>query len=320
MPISLRGVVRAFATAPLAQRALLLAGRTRPGFRLLNRLSGTRCVYASFGEAWEACRRRREPSYEHNEPLHNVFLELPPRPSDYPALVHFAAIGSGRAFEFGSSVGNVYYLYRRLSRGWSWEWTGYDLPDVVRSGRDIARERGEKDLAFTTDLAAGRGCDVVLFSGSLHYWEDSIAEFFRRLGSLPPHVIVNRSPLRRRGANVVVIQRERGSYAFPCLVRSREGLTAEFADLGYELVDDWTEPGLSYVMPLLPEYSVPAYSGFYFRRTAEKRQTSESEREPVREANLSGARARSVIEGTPRPRPARAAETHRNRRSSADTR
>ncbi len=287
MPISLRGVARSFAAAPPSRQALLLAGRTKLGLRLLNGLSGTRRVYPSFAKAWEACRRSNDRSYEHNEELHQVFLDLPPRPSDYPVLVHLTEIGGGRTFEFGSSTGNIYYMYRRLCPDFHWDWTGYDLPDVTEAGRALARERGETNLHFSDDIAAGRGCDLALFSGSLHYWEASIATFFSRLGSLPPHVIVNRSPLRRRGDDVVVIQRERGAFAFPCMLRSRERLVGEFTALGYELVDEWTEPGLSYGMPLLPEYSVPAYSGLYFRRTGDAAAT-ELAGEPASSVLVSG--------------------------------
>ncbi len=262
----MRDVISALLAVPPVRQILIRAGRTSLGFALLNRLSGIRRVYPGFDQARNACRSTGSSGYEHNASLHDEQLELPVRPSDYPAMMHIATIAGRRLFEFGSSVGNVYYMYRPfLNSRWTWDWTGYDLPDVVEYGRDIARERGATALHFASELSAGSDCDLLLFSGSLHYWEEPITTFFDRLGTLPPHVIVNRSPVRERGENVVVVQRQRGSYAFPCMLRSRERIIEEFRCLGYELVDDWAEPGLCYQLPLLPEYSVKAYSGFYFR-------------------------------------------------------
>lgn len=232
----------------------------------MNRLAGLRRVYASPAEAAEACRRAGYVGHELPE-LRQIHLDWPQMISDYPVQLRLATIAGRRLFDFGGSVGNVHYAYgKRVAAVARWEWTVYDLPELVEAGRELARERGNTALRFTTELSAGRDCDLALFSGSLHYWEGSIAELFDRIGSLPPHVLINRSPMRDRGDDLNVIQS--GHAAFPCRLRSRERLEAAFAALGYELVDHWTEPELAYRLTLLPDYSASGYHGFYFRLAA----------------------------------------------------
>ncbi len=51
----------------------------------------------------------------------------------------------------------------------------------------------------------------------------------------------------------------------PCFVRSREELIDEFAQLGYEIVDQWPVLEKTLDFALLPDYIAP-YAGFYLRR------------------------------------------------------
>ncbi|MGP6158691.1 MAG: methyltransferase, TIGR04325 family [Vulcanimicrobiaceae bacterium] len=246
-----------------SRRLIASAGRTPTGFRILNRLSGLRRTYATFGEAAEACRRAGYVGHELPE-LRQIHLNWPRELSDYPVLLRLASVDGTKVFDFGGSVGNMYYSYAaRLASLSRFEWTVYDLPPLVDAGLALARERGDTNLRFSSDLAAGRDCDIALFSGSLHYWEGTLAELFARMGSRPRHVIVNRSPMRDRGEHVVVVQT--GLAAFPCRLLSRERLEAEFSALGYELVDWWREYTLSYQLTLLPEYSAQTYFGCYLR-------------------------------------------------------
>jgi hypothetical protein len=42
-------------------------------------------------------------------------------------------------------------------------------------------------------------------------------------------------------------------------------MIADFAAMGYVMVDRWSALELGLRLPLFPEWSVGAYSGFYFR-------------------------------------------------------
>ena len=115
------------------------------GRRALNALSGPYGWYATFEEGWRAARRANPVGHEdpgeievhlrHSESL---------RPSDYAALYWISNIHprNPRIFDFGGNVGNVYYSYspRLLNLG-DIEWTVFDIPFMLESGRRIAAER-----------------------------------------------------------------------------------------------------------------------------------------------------------------------------------
>lgn len=125
-------------------------------------------------------------------------------------------------------------------------------------------ERNAEGLRFASAATEFRDDQVLLASGSLHYWEGTIAGFLEQFPVLPRDIIVNRSPVSEKHGGVVVVQRT-ATCAFPCIVRNADEMVAEFAALGYSLVDRWSAPELRLPLPLFPEHSVPHYSGFYLR-------------------------------------------------------
>jgi len=251
-------------------RALLGQLEAPPlGQKLLNSLSRTGGIFATFEQGWSAARKTMLAGHEHSSEI-MVHLELSKglRASDYAVLCRLSQIGSRelRIFDFGGNIGNLFYSYSPHLRGsFDTNWTVFDLPSVLEEGKRIAAERNALGLEFTNSVTNVSGANVLLVSGTLHYWERSVEAFLQHLGKPPEHVIVNRSPIHETQNSFVTVQRTRYC-AFPCIVRNARELVSAFANMGYNLMDRWWAPELSLTLPLFPTHSVPHYSGFYFRR------------------------------------------------------
>lgn len=243
------------------------------GKQILNRLSQTRGVFATFDEGWSVARKARPAGHEHPSEI-DVHLQFSKalRPSDYAVLYWLSKLAATeiRIFDFGGNVGNLYYSYSTYLEGTrSLDWTVFDLPSVVKAGERIATERGATGLRFTTKLEDAAGCNVLLVSGALHYWEGSVQAFLEQFRQQPDHVIVNRTPVHNEQPSFITVQRT-AECAFPCIVRNLAGMIEDFAVKGHAMVDRWQAIERSFRMPLFPERTVPYYSGFYFRREEAK--------------------------------------------------
>ena len=237
------------------------------GFRLLNRRSRPNAVFESLKEAELVSRQMKRASHE-DEPLiaGNFQLSLERRPSDYAALFWLAHVASREpisVLDFGGGAGQVYYQYfPLLGPGVIRQWTVVELPGVVEYGRRVARQRGADRLAFVESLKEAGTHDVLLAAGSLHYWDQPMADMGKQLGELPPHLLINRSPFRRKRGAFYTVQSGR-EWAVPCLVRNLDELAEELAALGYESVDRWEVAEKRLHFPWLPAYEAP-YQGAYF--------------------------------------------------------
>lgn len=239
-------------------------GSTDSGIHLLNRLAKERGIFANFHDAMEAAKKLNAAGHEADF-LAQLPLNYGLRMSDYPVLYWLSRIRPKVLFDFGGSVGNLYYLYKDyLDLSPPFSWIVHDLPEVVEKGKALAATRDASTLSFSSRLSDGKDCDFFLVSGALQFWEDSMASLFAALGTHPEHVIVNRSPLTERKLSYVILDII-GNAALPKMIRSRSSLIEEFASMGYEHVADWIEPERGITLTFYPGYEVPNYSGLYFR-------------------------------------------------------
>jgi putative methyltransferase (TIGR04325 family) len=246
------------------RNALSWIGSTDSGVNLLNRVARERGIYATFNEAQEAAKHLNAKGHE-AELLSQLPLNYGLRMSDYPVLVWLNQVRPQRLFDFGGSVGNLYYLYKDyLDLSPPFSWIVHDLPEVIEKGQSLAATRDASTLSFSSRLSDGKDCDFFLVSGALQFWEPSMATLFAAMGTRPEHVIVNRSPLTERKLSYVILDII-GNAALPKMIRSRSGLIEEFESLGYERVADWIEPERRITLTFYPGYEVPNYSGLYFR-------------------------------------------------------
>jgi putative methyltransferase (TIGR04325 family) len=201
-----------------------------------------------------------------NVELHLKF-SLAARPSDYSALFHLRPIISSvrRVFDLGGNVGNLYYCYSKyLQLPRELIWQVLDLPDVIDAGEKLAAERGVSHLAFVSSWEEASGADVLIASGSLHYFEVPLPQMLAKLPILPKYILINRTPLTE-GATVSVVQ-DGGAYRVACMLYNRFDLIRELERLDYLLMDQWDAAELSIDVPGFPEHSVRAYSGLFLCR------------------------------------------------------
>lgn len=234
----------------------------------LNICLGFRRAFHSFATAQTCCSKYIQAGHEHPDEIHfHTSISDTVRESDYPVLFHLAPLISGlrHVFDFGGNVGNLFYSYQhKLNFGPAFLWTVYDLPVKKPLGEELALQRAETRVRFTTDLAAANGADVFIASGSLHYFEEPLHEILASLDVPPRHVFINRTPFSN-GLDLITVQDNR-SYLVPCKLHSRTALITGMQALGYELHSEWPIHERRLLVPTHPDLSARNYSGFYFVR------------------------------------------------------
>ena len=127
----------------------------------------------------------------------------------------------------------------------------------------LAKQRSETRINFTDDAHGASGHQVLLISGSLHYFDFTLAEYLGGLEKRPEHVFINRTPLVDAPA-AATVQYTHGTMV-ACKLLNRMDLVEGMKLLDYELVDSWDAPEFSIKLPYDPAYWVKEYSGLYFR-------------------------------------------------------
>lgn len=201
-----------------------------------------------------------------NVDLH-ASLASEPRESDFAAFYYLAphAPNIRRIFDFGGNVGNLFYYYPQyLSFPEGFAWDVLDLPEVMAAGREIASSRAAHQLLFSGDFANASGADLFIASGSMHYFDTPLPRLIGELSEPPRLVLVNRTPITN-GEPFATVQ-DAGAFRVPCMVYNRNDLIAGFRQAGYTLLGIWPACELSLQIPMHPEQSVDAYTGFMFKR------------------------------------------------------
>ena len=163
-------------------------------------------------------------------------LSEQPRNSDYAAFYYLAphVPQIRRLFDVGGNVGNLYYYYtKHLQFHPDAEWLTMDLPAVVEVGRRIAKQRNASGLRFTTDFSDAEDSDLMIASGSLHYFSEPLPVMIGRLRRRPRYVLVNRTPMTAR-SDFATTQDAR-TYRVACMVYNRTHFIKLFEDVGYRL-------------------------------------------------------------------------------------
>ena len=252
-----------------AARRFLICCRSWPVLRrCAEACLGFRRTFPSFADAQACASRYIRAGHEHpDEIIFHRSSSGKLRESDYPVLFHLAPVAGTlrRVLDLGGSVGNLFYSYQpRVPFPSDVAWQIFDIPAVRTLGEKLAASRSETRLRYVDSLACGKGCDLFLASGSLHYFEEPLDVLLETMGSSPAHVIVNRTPCSD-GEDLITVQ-DNGTFLVPCKLHSRSKIIAGMNRLGYELVAEWPVFERALVVPLHPEVSARQYSGFYFRR------------------------------------------------------
>jgi putative methyltransferase (TIGR04325 family) len=252
----LASLVRRLRRLPLARQAVNLA-------------AGYNRVFSDLAAARDCARKYAAPGHGSDENARALSRSMAKtRPSDYPVLFHLSRLPLEglRVFDLGGAMGNLFFLYDRyLGFPTSLHWTVHDVPAHIERGRDLARQRCESRLQFSDNLHGASGCDLLLVSGALHYFELSLADYLAGLAESPRHVIVNRTPLVDAPA-AATVQCGSGGVMVACLLLNRAELIERMEKRGYRVVDSWSAPEFSIPLPYDREYWVKEYTGIYFRR------------------------------------------------------
>ncbi|MGR4868497.1 TIGR04325 family methyltransferase [Variovorax sp. LARHSF232] len=186
---------------------------------------------------------------------------------DYPALFWIGRSledGMRSIFDLGGHVGIKYYAFRRvLSHPENLRWTVCDVPGVVKTGRELATERGSAEqLTFTTDFHDASGFDVLFASGSLQYLPQRISEILASLPVKPKRVIVNTAAVHPE--RTLFTLNSIGFAVCPYRIQHHDELLAELADAGYKRRDGWRNEGKPIEVPFVEGGDKPFYAGCCF--------------------------------------------------------
>jgi putative methyltransferase (TIGR04325 family) len=250
---------------PLVGRLMALDYEQSFRRRPPNRFRG---VYANFTEAEASLPRGERVGYDHDI-MGGMYRARIDRAceSDYGPLFWLRGIieSTRHVFDYGGHVGVSYYGWRKyLKYPHDMRWTVYEVPAIVKAGRELASERMSEHLAFTSDLSDGRDCDLFLAAGSLQYVDASLADILDRIGTRPVHIILSKLPLYD-GETFVTVQ-STGRAFHPYRIGNRKEFLDGVTALGYRIVDEWQNREQHCEIPFTRGRNVEAYSGFYLTR------------------------------------------------------
>ncbi|MCC6245611.1 MAG: methyltransferase, TIGR04325 family [Gemmatimonadaceae bacterium] len=186
-------------------------------------------------------------------------------PSDYPAVYWLRRWGTSlqHVVDLGGHVGVSYYAFRvYLEPSTLPAWTVCDVPAVVTAGRALAVQRDAADLSFVERLDECAAASVLFAAGSLQYLEQPLPELLHQLPALPPFVLVNKLPTHAT-RTFVTLQHIGVGYC-PYRITAADALIEQLAPLGYRLLDRWSNPDLTCVVPFEDDTAPISYSGFAF--------------------------------------------------------
>ena len=234
-------------------------------FRSGHRGNSCRGLYASYSEALSAAPRTLPLGYD-NEAAASMYRDRLERiyPGDYPVL-HWLGEwfrdGATRVFDLGGHVGVGYYAYQNYLRYPSGlQWQLFDMPAVLESARELARERDRLGaLTFAARVADAAGADVLFSSGCLQYREDTLAELLSRLESRPRRVLVNLIPLHDRHEFWTV--QSIGTAFCPYRIQLRSKFFADLEKAGYRVLDRWENAEKRCEVAFEPGHSFTGYTG-----------------------------------------------------------
>ncbi len=228
-----------------------------------------RGVYPSFDAAAASAPRSRPVGYDnpdsalmYRDRIQTIY------PSDWPVLFwlqHCFSRGCSRVFELGGHIGISYYAYQlAMTYPQALRWVVSDVPAVMERGAAFARHKDALGkLSFEADFAQAAQAEVFMALGVLQYLPETLGQRLRSLSRLPPHVIVNLTPLHADEAYFTL--QSIGTAFCPYRVDPVQRFLQELADLGYRVRQAWTNPDKACEIPFHPRHSLRGYHGFYLQ-------------------------------------------------------
>ena len=188
-------------------------------------------------------------------------------PYDYPALFWIGRSleeGLRSVFDLGGHVGIKYYAFKRLlSYPDNMRWTVCDVPGVVKTGQELAAEKGSTaQLSFTTDFRDASGFDVLFASGSLQYLPEQMTDILASLPVKPKRIIINTAAVHPE--RTLFTLNSIGFAICPYRIQQHDELLAQLTSAGYKRRDGWRNDGKPIEVPFVKGGDQPFYAGCCF--------------------------------------------------------
>ncbi|OAF13673.1 methyltransferase, TIGR04325 family [Bradyrhizobium centrolobii] len=229
-----------------------------------------RGAYASFSEAVAAVRPGALVGYDNDEVVMHSFEYMSEfKLEDYPVLfwLNRLAPAANVILDAGGHLGTKYRAFGPyLELNAKVNWIIYDLPAIVRVGRQYVDEGKLRGPTFIDDLSHAPVPDVLLASGLLQYLDVPFDVFLKKLPALPRHLLLNKVQTRE-GPTVVTLENF-GCAEIPYQIRNRTEFLATLGKLGYDVIDEWSIPSLSRTIQTHPHLGRSASCGYYARLRA----------------------------------------------------
>jgi len=226
-----------------------------------------RGVYGTFDEALKSAPSTKPLGYDHEAPA-SMYLDrlIKLHSTDYPILFWLKDIvkETKSLTDFGGHIGVGYYCYKDiLGITDDFQWVNYDVSAVTEEGRELAINRGVKNITFTSNFSGIENIETLMASGSLQYLKENIWETVAKHSNKPKHILINMLPIHD-GHEFFTLQNI-GTAFCPYRIYNRNNLIHNFENLGYQLIDYWTNPEKSCYIPLKPNHSQYGYHGMYLK-------------------------------------------------------
>lgn len=233
-------------------------GRTQPDFR---------GVYGSFQEAMGSVHTGLLAGYDH-ESVADVSYERMCQVIfwDWPVLYWLSKLipVSKCLLDAGGHMGTKYRAFRgHLPLEGSFRWVVYDVPAIVRTGRERAKKDGLDKLEFIDNLKDAPAADVFLGSGLLQYLDIPFGDLLRQLPVMPRHLVLNKVATHDQPTAFTLENLSRAEV--PYQIRNHNEFLEELNSLGYEIVDRWLIPYLSHTIRSRGRTVVSKSHGVYAR-------------------------------------------------------
>lgn len=242
-----------------------LAGRMRFLDPRHKRFQG---LYASYDQAHAAASRKGPAGYDHDD-VAPVSFEAMCRVEawDYPVLFWLSRLlaNGGNVLDAGGHMGTKYRAFAPyLKYGGAVTWTVYDLPAIVRAGRERAMADGLDALSFVERITDAPPPSVFLASGLLQYLDRPVGDLLGEIENPPQWLLFNKVAFHPRGPAVTL---ERiGAALVPYQMRERGDFVDGVERLGYQLADEWRIAELSHTISTHPEIGPSKSLGLLFRK------------------------------------------------------
>lgn len=225
-----------------------------------------RGAFPSHRDAMNSVRRNKLAGYDNSE-VADVAYEFMSSIIfwDWPVLYWLYRLSSESktVIDAGGHMGTKYRAFRNHLPDDGLRWIVYDLPAIVRRGRELAAKDGLEKLEFIDQLNQSPPPDVFLGSGLLQYLDIPFHQLIRQLPVLPRHIVLNKVATHHQ--STVFTLQNLGIAEVPYQIRNHEEFLRELNDIGYEVIDHWEISELSHTIKSRGRTYVSTSHGFYAR-------------------------------------------------------